>query len=364
VIWQGAAIPSTWSGSPDGHISETLGERPLASFDVSAPSPPLGNLYHEAGGPDDHAAAAAALRAAFERLQPQGSDAWNFLAAFTHLGDRYGPYQPGASELSRLLEESDKEAPDRSGPLARRLRRKSDGAAAAAAGELAELDFAMAQVVEALRFHSARVRTLEERLARQDRPVDGPAWLIPARDLGPWVETVADHLVGARRESDGLGVLHADCGEGSLLSALERAGVPSFGAEPRGMVALPGLERGYTVAINEVVDELTGYPPASLGGLVLSGVVDRLPLHAMVALLAQARRALSRGAPIVVVATEPEVAEARCGVVARDLLRPAPQHPESWEVLLDRAGFVEIAPLGAPAGDDDHRFVVTASVSG
>ena len=32
-----------------------------------------------------------ALRASFARLSPQGSDEWNFMGAFTHLGDRYGP---------------------------------------------------------------------------------------------------------------------------------------------------------------------------------------------------------------------------------------------------------------------------------
>jgi hypothetical protein len=309
-------------------------------------------------------AAAAALRAAFERLQPQGSDPWNFLAAFTHLGDRYGPYQPGASDLSRLLDQSDVETPDRAGPMSRRLRRRSGGAALVE-GEQPELAFAMAQVVEAFRFTSARVRTLEERLARQDRPVDGASWLLPARELGPWVAPVTAHLLAAQGDGERLEILHGDCGEGLLLSALDRAGVAASGAEPRGMVALTGLERGCSIAINEVADELAARRPASLGGLVLSGVVDRLPLHALVALLTQARRALWRGAPIVVVATEPETAEARCSVVARDLLQPAPQHVASWEVLLDRAGFVECARLGNPeGGEGDHRFAVSATVPG
>ena len=53
------------------------------------------------GGPGR---AARRCAAAFARLAPQGSDDWNFLAAFTHLGDRYGPYHPGASALSDALE--------------------------------------------------------------------------------------------------------------------------------------------------------------------------------------------------------------------------------------------------------------------
>src|SRR5271154_2842417 len=66
--------------------------------------------------PADRARAAEALHEAFTRLAPQGSDAWNFLAAFTHLGDRYGPYHPGASALSDSLSASRGEG-RRPGPL-------------------------------------------------------------------------------------------------------------------------------------------------------------------------------------------------------------------------------------------------------
>ena len=50
----------------------------------------------------------------------------------------------------------------------------------------------MAQVVEAFRFLSARVGTLEQRLAYQDRPVEGASWLVSAEELGPWVTPVAE----------------------------------------------------------------------------------------------------------------------------------------------------------------------------
>jgi hypothetical protein len=334
---------------------------------VSAPIPPEGAFYHDDGGPDAHAAAAAALRAAFARLQPQGSDAWNFLAAFTHLGDRYGPYHPGASELSKSLEAPAAPPARRAAQWKRRLRQKTgrggghDGrgtiGAADAAGEATELALAMAQVVEAFRFLSARVRTLEQRLAYQDRPVDGPAWLMPARELGQWVEPVTRHIVA---RTPGGEVLHGDCGEGLLLCALEDAGVTARGAEPRGTVALGALERGGAVAVGEVAEELAARPSASLGGLVLSGVVDRLPLHSLLPLLAQARRALAPGAPIVVVASDPEKSTAGVSAVARDLLHPRPLHAETWNVLLHGSGFVTVGPLDFD-GDGDDRFAIAAT---
>ena len=53
--------------------------------------------------PDDQRRAGEALRASFARLAPQGSDEWNFMGVFTLLGDRFGPYQPGASDLADVL---------------------------------------------------------------------------------------------------------------------------------------------------------------------------------------------------------------------------------------------------------------------
>ena len=137
--------------------------------------------------PADQARAAEALREAFARLAPQGSDAWNFLAAFTHLGDRYGPYHPGASALSDAVIAGRCDG-RRTGPLDR-LRPRRDRAGRSPDGEKTDLEEAMGHVVEAFRFLSARVETLEARLAAQDRPVDGAAWLVPARAIGALAAT-------------------------------------------------------------------------------------------------------------------------------------------------------------------------------
>ncbi len=327
---------------------------------MSVPSPLPGNSYHGDRGSDDRDSVVAALRAAFVRLQPQGSDAWNFLAAFTHLSDRYAQYQSGASELSRLVE-AGPTAPGRTGTRPRRLRHtavdKATGGVAPAAAA-AELEQAMVQVVEAFRFLSARVRTLEERAALEDLPVDGAPWFMPTQELGRWVEPVASHLVAA---TPGGPVVHGDCGEGALLGALEQAGIAAHGAEPRGAVALGALERGHSVSVCETADELSARPPASLGGVVLSGVVDRLPLHSLIGLLAQARRTLAPGAPLVVVVKTPGVADEPLGVVARDLLAPRFMHAQTWGVLLERAGFVNGTPL-ADHSQDDGRLFLSASV--
>ncbi len=304
-------------------------------------------------GPDDRQRVAAALRDAFTRLAPQGSDPWNYQAAFTHLGDRYGPYHPGASALSDALAETTRPA-RRAGRLDR-LRGRAGGAPAAGSGT-SELEEAMGHVVEAFRFLAARVSVLEQRLAYEDRPVEGAAWLAPARELGPWAGPVAAHLLAC---TPGGEIVHADCGEGALLRALAERGASGCGVEPRGAVALHALERGCQVMIGEASEYLAGVADAALGGIVLSGVVDRLPLHGLLPLLAESRRALSLSAPLVVV-SEPAGAPAGREAQAQDLVAGRPLHEATWEMLLGRAGFVEVVPLLDGAGGDG-RFVITAA---
>jgi hypothetical protein len=320
---------------------------------MSAGLPPTGGADHagprsdlESPGPADRARAAEALHEAFRRLAPQGSDAWNFLAAFTHLGDRYGPYHPGASALSDSLSAGRGDG-RRTGPLDR-LRPRRDRAGRSPDGDKTDLEEAMGHVVEAFRFLSARVETLEARLAAQDRPVDGAAWLVPARDIGALAGPVAAHM--SARSPGGV-IVHADCGEGDLLRALHERGAEAHGVEPRGAVALRAIERGCSVTIAEVSEDVTARPDGSVGGVVLSGVVDRLPLHALLPLLAQSRRVLRRGAPLVVV-SEPVAAVAGRDAAARDLVDGVPLHEATWELLLERAGFVEVAPLPDATGQD------------
>jgi hypothetical protein len=328
---------------------------------VSAPVPPADESGHagdrgstdsrnEGRSPSDEERAGEALRAAFARLAPQGSDEWNFMGAFTQLGDRYGPYQPGASVLADLVKEAERGGARSGGRSGRRR-----GGAPPAENGKSEVEEAMGPVVEALRFLAARVGTLEARLAAQDDPLDGAAWLTPARELGAWADPVAAHV--AARTPGGT-VVHADCGEGALLQALTGRGLEALGIEPRGGVALRALEHGHAVAIAEARAHLAGLPDRSLGGVVLSGVVDRLPVHAVLPLLADCRRALVDGAPIVVV-SEPAGAAAARSAPAADLVSGHPLHEATWELLLERAGFAEVTPLSADA-PRDGRFARTA----
>jgi hypothetical protein len=220
--------------------------------------------------------------------------------------------------------------------------------------EKSDVHDAMTQVIEAFRFLHARVSTLESRLAAEDVPLDGAAWLAPARELEGWVEPVAS-FVATRARGE---VLHADCGKGALVRALAQRGLAARGVEPRGGVALVALESGCDVTISEAAEFLAQRAAASLGGVVLSGVADRLPLHALLPLLTRCRESLAGDAPLVVVA-ERTAAGGTATPVTDDLAAAAPLHVETWQLLLGRVGFVDVAPL--PGGVDDGRFAMTAA---
>ena len=330
---------STPSSSPDGAGHEEVPET-------------------QDSNPDDvseaaRARAGEALRASFARLSPQGSDEWNFMGAFTQLGDRYGPYRPGRSDVGDLL--AAKELGRRGGRLGR-LRPGGQRAAGTPQpeGEESDVQEAMTHVIEAFRFLHARVGTLESRLAAEDRPLDGAAWLAPARELGGWVEPVASFVEPRVRGE----VVHADCGMGALVRAFSQRGLAAHGVEPRGGVALAALESGCDVTISEAEEFLAQRAAASLGGVVLSGVVDRLPLHALLPLLTRCRESLADDAPLVVVA-ERTAAGGTAEPVTHDLAAAAPLHEETWQLLLARVGFVDVVPLAG--GADDGRFAMAAA---
>jgi Methionine biosynthesis protein MetW len=304
--------------------------------------------------------ASEALHAAFARLAPQGSDPWNFMAAFTHLADRYGPDHPGASAMAELLNGPDTAAPRLSRLRPRGVRSGAGDARGSGSGSgSGDLEEAMGHVIEAFRFLNARVRTLEDEVARRERPVDGAAWLAPAAELGEWTALVSAHIAGAAPRHE---VLHADCGDGALLSVLREAGIAAAGIEPRGMVALHPLEQGHRVVIAEVTEVLPGLPARSTGGLVLSGVVDRVPVHVLVPLLAQAERTLVSGAPIVIVTTDPEVARSTWSATTADLVEARPLHASTWESLLGHAGFIDFGFLHDSSGDT-RRIGLHATVA-
>lgn len=335
---------------------------------------------------------AGELAAAFRRLRPQGSARWNFSAAFARLEERFGSRQavsgspPGAEVDATAAPNGTAEGtpdstvggePGRS-PLHRladryligRLRPWVTDQAVAAASRATRETLADERrttadgfdaAIEAFRFLGARVEQLEDAAVRRSAPVDAVASLAVQPQLGAWTGPVIAWLI----ETGASGVvLHGECGDGELVGAMVEAGIEARGMEPRGDIAWLAADRGARVEVGEVPDLLRSQPPGSLGGLVLSGVVDRVPVDDLVALVSTSVSLLAPGAGLVVVGTRADAAATGWDAVARDLLPGRPLHAETWELLLARAGFVDVGRLTpGPGGDDLPTYAVRARKS-
>jgi hypothetical protein len=98
-------------------------------------------------------------------------------------------------------------------------------------------------------------------------------------DLSSWHSVVSDTLAGRHGR-----VLHAECGEGSLLARLVSDGIDAYGVEPREALAMTAARAGLDVRGDDVLTHLRTVPDGALSGLVLSGAVDVLPLGSILEL--------------------------------------------------------------------------------
>lgn len=179
----------------------------------------------------------------------------------------------------------------------------------------------------------ARLRALEEALDLEhlDELVDLPepssavAGAVTARvDVGP--------------------VAVCTCGRGSLVAAFDPALV-AHGVDPRPERLVEASRAGHDVRPADPVEHLRGLAPGSVRTVVLTGVIEQLPLGPARRLLDLARRAVGDGGRLVVVATDP----ARRDTVTRDLLAGRGLAPETWAHLARRAGdAVELVDTGDP----------------
>jgi hypothetical protein len=122
-------------------------------------------------------------------------------------------------------------------------------------------------------------------------------------------------------------------------------GLAARGAEPRGALAWEAARIGTQVEVADGSACLDAVAPAGLAGLILTSIVDRSPAMDQLDLLARATDRLAAGAPLVVVSSDPETAAATWSPVAADLVPGRPFHAETWQFLLERAGYRDVRPL-------------------
>jgi hypothetical protein len=144
-------------------------------------------------------------------------------------------------------------------------------------------------------------------------------------------------------------VLHADCGDGSLVDALIEDGVDAYGVDPDGSVIESAIERGLDVRAESVLDHLEIVAPEALSGVVLTGAVQWLHPNQRDRLVTLLASRLAVDATVVIQSATPESWAAGTSPLISDLAPGRPLHPETWAHLLAHHGFDQF-------GGEDRRL--------
>jgi hypothetical protein len=188
-------------------------------------------------------------------------------------------------------------------------------------------------VVSALRALDERLRELEGQAESSPRTtLELPT--VPTPVVANLKELLSSRLAGAPGR-----ILHAECGDGWLLSGLLEAGIDCYGVEPAVSLALEAGERGLDVRSDAALDHLRRLGDGVLGGLVLSGCVDRLSRVSQLELADLAWSALARGGVLAVLGTDPRAWARTHDPVEVDLVAGRPLHGETWAFVLAEKGF-------------------------
>jgi hypothetical protein len=171
------------------------------------------------------------------------------------------------------------------------------------------------------------VKAAEQTLAEITEHRAGP-------DLSSFTEVASKSLAGVLGR-----VLHAECGAGALLTRLVADGRDAYGVEPTERLAMAAAQAGLDVRADDALTHLRAVPDGALGGLVLSGAIDCLPLGSVLELADLAAAKLAAGGVVTVISAGPAAWARALDPVLADLSPGRPLHPETWTHLLAARGF-------------------------
>jgi hypothetical protein len=331
--------------------------------DDATPPAPAGAEASDIGADEQ------ALLDAFDRLSPQGGLRWGFDDAMRRIEEPEADGAPGAEpwkglpddlwERGRSARVGQRLVGDVAGVMADILAADARAAAQASAG------VANVAVWDALRYLSARVERLEARI--DPLGLEAAELPVPVAEPGEWAAAIPSWIGSPRSPAP---VVVGESGDGGLLTVLAGAGHAVVGIEPRAAVAWPSLSRDPSgasgdastgagpadVVLAEVAEHLATMGSDGAAGVVLLGCVDRLDVAGQLDLVAQSVRIVEPGGTIVVLTTDQTVWAGGLPAPARDLAPGRPLHPETWTLLMHRAGAVDIE-WHRPVSGDLHAVV-------
>ena len=143
------------------------------------------------------------------------------------------------------------------------------------------------------------------------------------------------------------------CGEGNILEAIYNRGGNGYGIEQDPQRTLIGTKRGLDIRKESVIEHMGNAEDSSLQAIVLTGVVEAIPIDALLTLPTEIDRVLANSG-IAVIA----VAELSSRSVAEsELLFGCGASPHTWQYILNQYGF---ATEIMETSDSRLRYLVVA----
>src|SRR5262249_42615354 len=137
-------------------------------------------------------------------------------------------------------------------------------------------------------------------------------------------------------------VIDLGCGRGEFLELLKERGIAGRGVDGNANAVRECRDKGLDVRVGDLVDYLHEQAKGSLGGVFAAHVAEHLPPDVLVALLAEAHRALRPGGLLLLETPNPRSVVGFLEVYNRDLTHERPLHPDTLSFLAAAAGFTDV----------------------
>jgi len=140
-------------------------------------------------------------------------------------------------------------------------------------------------------------------------------------------------------------LLDLGCGRGEFLDLCRETGLPARGVDLNPAMVSYCRELGLDVAEADGLAYLRALPPAGLGGILLSQVIEHLSLDQLTELVALCAEKLVPGGVLIAETVNPQTLFTFAGAFYVDLTHNKPVHPEAARFLWRWAGLGEVQIL-------------------
>ena len=151
-------------------------------------------------------------------------------------------------------------------------------------------------------------------------------------------------------------VLDLGCGRGEFLEAAKEAGIPARGVDINPEMAALGRELGLEVITADGLEYLRGCQPESLGGILMSQVIEHLSLDELTELVGLCASRLIPGGVLIAETINPQCLSTFAGAFYLDLTHNKPIHPEAARFLWRWAGLSQVEVIYLSPVPPEHRL--------